>query len=182
MPIIETAGKKLWEAREALVRMHEQEQKAFGDKTPFDHHLSAFLSAAESVHDAFHVRQNRQRNRAIKDWKASWESELDAKQARLCDFMRNARDKEVHHGGTGQIVKQKEIKVGYGGTYSDNSGTLQVMGSPPALISADTSATIVMPEYFFNIAGAERRVSEACEEYLNLLEQMVAQYKADKTN
>jgi len=36
-----------------------------------------------------------------------------------------------------------------------------------------------MLEYFFNIAGAERPVTEVCAEYLALLTQMVDQYKAD---
>ncbi len=81
-----------------------------------------------------------------------------------------------HGSGTRRIVKIKEFKVG---DYSDSSGTLHTMGSPSPLIGHDTRTTIRMPEYFFNIAGAERPVTEVCAEYLALLTQMVDQYKAD---
>jgi hypothetical protein len=55
MATIETGEKKLREAHRFLNEMRAQEQKAFGDKEPFDHWLSAFLSAGMSVRDAFHV-------------------------------------------------------------------------------------------------------------------------------
>jgi hypothetical protein len=66
---IENVETKLQEARSFLDNLRDQEQRAFGDKAPFDHYLSAFLSAGMSVRDAFHVKQDRKRNQAIKDWK-----------------------------------------------------------------------------------------------------------------
>jgi len=46
---LETVEKKLREAESCLTQMREQETRAFGDKEPFDFHLSAFLNAGRTV-------------------------------------------------------------------------------------------------------------------------------------
>jgi hypothetical protein len=51
--------------------MLEEEPRITGDKQPFDYYLSAFLNAAMSVRGGFQIRQNRPRNDAIKEWRAS---------------------------------------------------------------------------------------------------------------
>jgi hypothetical protein len=176
--IMDKIEKKLREAQFCLAKMREQERRAFGDKEQFDHSLSAFLSAAMSLRDAFHVEQDRKRDRDIKAWKKTWEGHLTPEHERIIyDFMCEDRNAEVHRSGTRRIVRTKEIKIGVGGSYSDSSGILSVMGSPGLLIGSDTAATIHMPQYVFNIAGTERPVTEVCAEYLELLRQMVAQYK-----
>jgi hypothetical protein len=180
--IIEIVEKKLQEARAFLSKMRDQEQRAFDDKQPFDQYMSAFLSAGMSVRGAFRVEQDRQRNQAIKEWKETWEANLTQEQMRIYEFMREDRNDEVHHGGSRRVVDPKEIKIGVGGSYTDESGTLTVMGSPGPLIGADTSATITTPQYFFHIGGAKRLVTEVCAEYLRLLEQMVAHYKLNASN
>ena len=182
MAIIETVEKKLEEARASLSKMHDQEQRAFGDKQPFDHYLSAFLSAGMSVRDAFHVKQDRQRDQAIKNWKEAWEARLTSEQMRIYELMREDRNREVHDSGSRRVVEQKEIRIPVGGSYTDKSGTATVMGSPSVLIGADTAATISTPQYFFNIDGEKRLVTEVCAEYLSLLEQMAADYKTDTPN
>jgi hypothetical protein len=58
--------------------------------------------------------------------------------------------------------------------YSDKSGTLYVYGppgTPPAAIDKST--------YAFTIEGTERKATEACAEYLALLNQMVAKFTAE---
>ena len=175
MVIIE---KKLEEARAFLNGMRDQEQRAFGDKQPFDHYLSAFLSAGMSVRDAFHAEQDRKRDPAIKKWKETWEAQLTPQQKSIYEFMRKDRNREVHRSGSRRLIETKQIKVGVGGTYSDKSGTLNVMGCPSPLLGADTGATISMPQYVFDINGVKRLVTEVCAEYLSLLDQMAADYKA----
>jgi hypothetical protein len=76
--------------------MRDQEQRAFGDKAPFDQYLSAFLSAGMSVRGAFRVEQDRQRNDALKTWKKDWESKLTQAQVGVYEFMKEDRDREVH--------------------------------------------------------------------------------------
>jgi hypothetical protein len=182
MTIIETAEKKLQEVRKFLADMRDQEQRAFGDKEPFDHYLSAFLTAGMSVRGAFHVKQDRPRNEAIKNWKKAWEAQLTPAQKCIYDFMQEDRNCEVHDRGSHRVVGTKEIKVGVGGTYSDKSGTLTAMGSPSVLLGADTGVTIYAPQYSFDMFGVKRPVTEVCAEYLHLLEQMVAHYKANASN
>jgi hypothetical protein len=53
------------------------------------------------------------------------------------------------------------------------------MGSPSPLMGDDLGATISKPQYVFDVDGTERPVTEVCAEYLTVLEQMVAKYKAD---
>jgi hypothetical protein len=182
MAIIETAEKKLEEVRTFLADMRDQEQKAFGDKQPFDHYLSAFLNAGMSLRGAFHVQEDRGRNEAVKKWKEAWEAQLTSAQKSVYDFMREDRRREVHDRGSQRVVETKEIKIPVGGTYSDKSGTVAAMGSPSVLLGADTGVTIYAPQYFFDISGEKRPVTEVCAEYLDLLEQMVAHYKANASN
>jgi len=147
---------------------------AFGDKEKFDFYLSAFLNAGMSVRDAFHVRQDRKRNEAVKKWKEDWEARLTLEERCLWEFMRTNRNHEVHGSGLSHTVKTEEIKVGIGSSYSDKSGTLEAWGSPTA-----GPAVVYKPTWYFTIDGVERKAIQACGEYLGLLRQMVAKFKAD---
>ena len=53
-------------------------------------------------------------------------------------------------------------------------GTMDVVG-PPYVFPL---ATVPTPAYYFTIDGVERKATEACDEYLALLQQMVAAFKA----
>jgi hypothetical protein len=72
-------------------------------------------------------------------------------------------------------VKTEEIRVGAGG-YSDQSGTLHSTGS---YVLGAHIATIYKPTYSFTFDGTERKATDVCGEYLALLGQMVARFKAD---
>jgi hypothetical protein len=180
--IIEAVKRKLQEARDFFDRMRDQEQRAFGDKRPFDQYLSAFLNAGMSVRGAFHAEQDRQCNEALRAWKKVWETKLTQEQMRIYEFMHEDRIREVHKRGSRRIVEEKNIKVGTGGSYSDKSGTLVVMGSPSVLTGVNTWATISMPRYVFEIGGVKRLVTDVCAEYLTLLEQMFADYKVNASS
>ena len=171
---IEAAEKKLREASSSLEQMIERERMAFGDKEKFDFYLSGFLSAGMSVRGAFHIKRDRKRNEAVRKWKEDWEARLTPEERCLWDFMRLNRNDEVHSTGSSRIVKTEEIKVGIGSSYSDKSGTLEVWGSPMA-----GPAVIHKPTWYFTIAGTDRKATEACGEYLRLLEKMVAKFKAN---
>lgn len=163
----ETIDKKLREARHNLDEMRKQERRAFGDK-PFDFLLSAFLTSTTSACEA-----------AIEKWTAIWKDGLSSEEESLYNFMRKNRNAEVHGGGSRRDVKTDEIKVGVGGSYSDESGTLTVMGSNiPG--SGMGGASIFKPHYYFTLEGVERDVTEVCAEYLALLQRMAARFKADK--
>jgi hypothetical protein len=179
MAMTEVIDKKLGEARHFLDEMRKQEKRAFGDKQPFDYNLSAFLNAATSARGAYRKEQDRERNAAIKNWKTAWEGGLTGDEKRIYDYLGADRVAEVHKSGSRHDVKQETIKVGVGASYSDNSGTLTVMGSNiPG--SGMGGAAIIKPRYYFTIDGVERDVTEVCDAYLTLLERMAAQFKSDK--
>jgi hypothetical protein len=141
-----------------------QEQIAFGDKEQFDRLLSAFLNAARTVD----YRLRYECKATYPNWRKAWNASHQSED-RFIAFMVNKRDIEVHESGSGRIVKPKEIRIGIGGSYSDKSGTLWVMGSPSPLVGDNTGATITTPQYFFEIFGTERPVTEVCKEYLTIL-------------
>jgi hypothetical protein len=170
---LEGVEKKLREARFFFDKMKDQESRAFGDKEPFDFYLSAFLSAARTVD----WRLRHQHKAAYKPWRKKWDATLTAQEDCLIKFMVNDRNLEVHESGSTRGVKEERTDIH--GTYSDKSGTVTVSGIPVALGGPQEKPFITKPAYFFTIDGAERKATEACGEYLTLLERMVAKFKAD---
>jgi hypothetical protein len=152
--------------------MNEQERQAFGDKEPFDFHLSAFLSAAKTVD----YRLRHEQGAIYRPWRTAWDGRLTATENELIKFMVDDRNVEVHESGSGRGVKTESIKVGR--SYSDASGTVEVFsaGIPGTGMGG---ATIYKPSYYFTIAGAEHKATAACADHLTLLERMVTDFKAD---
>lgn len=148
--------------------MIEQEARAFGDREPFDFYLSAFLSASRSID----YRLRHQQSAIYPAWRNSWDANLAAGDDQLIKFLCGDRGHEVHKSGSGRTATLEYSAIP-GNTYSDSSGVLTVFappGTPPA--------TIGKPAYYFMIGGANIRVTEACTEYLTLLDRMVADFKA----
>jgi hypothetical protein len=172
---MQNVDKKLREAEFFLDKMRKQERKAFGDKERFDFYLSAFLNAARTVD----YRLRHEQGEKYETWRKAWGSKLAPAENGLIKFMVDDRNVEVHESGSGRMAEAKEVKVGTGGSYSDSSGTLLVMGSPGPMIGSDTGVTIHMSRYYFTIAGTERIATEACAEYLALLARMVSGYKTE---
>jgi hypothetical protein len=171
---IQSVEAKLHEARSALAEMRDQEQRAFGDRSRFDHRLSAFLNAGRSVDN----RLQHECGATYRDWRKTWNAQHPTED-RILQSMHARRATDFHERGPGHSVKPEQIKVGSGGSYSDKSGTLEVWGSPSPLMGVDLGATISKPQYVFDVYGSERPVTEVCGEYLTVLEQMVAQYEGD---
>jgi hypothetical protein len=176
--IIENVEKKLRETEFFLAKMREQEERAFGDREPFDFYLSAFLSAARSVD----YRLRHEQEAIYGPWRERW-NDAHRKEDALIKFFVDDRGIEVHESGSGRSVKQERIPVR--GHYSDASGTVQAVSTPLALAVAydvppsERDAMIWKPAYFFTIEGTERKATDACAEYLALLRRMVEQFKAD---
>lgn len=168
---------KLQEARGFLDEMRRQEQKAFGDKSRFDHFLSAFLSAGRTVD----YRLRHEHKATYPTWREQWNAHHPSED-QLVKFMHEKRRIEIHEGGSGRIVRSEQTKIGIGSSYSDESGTLEVMGSPSPVTGHDVGATISKSRYFFDVGGTERSVTDVCTEYLMALERMVADFDADYIN
>jgi len=101
---------------------------------------------------------------------------------RLLKYMHRKRAKEFHARGSGGRVETGEIKVGSGSFYSDKAGKVEAWGSPSPLMGVDVSAAVFKHQYFFDVFGTQRPVTEVCEEYLRVLEQMVARFEADTSS
>ena len=160
--------KKLREARFFLSKMSEQESLAFGDREPFDFFLSGFLGATRTVD----YRLRKEQPPLYPQWRARWDTGLTTAQAALMKFLIDDRNEEVH--GVGSCRSEKTVKVPVGNRYHDASGTVYAWGPPGA-----TNALLHKPAYGFIIDGVERKVTEACDEYLGLLRDMVFQFKSD---
>ena len=90
----------------------------------------------------------------------------------LMKYMADDRALEVHESGSGRNATVEYSAIS-GNTYSDDSGVLTVFAPP-----GTSPGAIVKPAYYFTIGGANKKVTEACAEYLTLLDQMIADFKA----
>jgi hypothetical protein len=173
---VERVEKKLREAQYFLDQMIEKEKLAFGDKEPFDFNLSAFLNAARSVD----YRLRHEQAGIYPTWRKAWDANLASADACLIKFMVDDRIDEVHESGSGRSVGTQDIEVG--DTYADKSGTLYTSPSAALHLSKQSPIPRVVirkPTYAFTIAGTDRKATEACAEYLALLDQMVEKFKAE---
>ena len=164
--------KKLREAGFFLNQMRDRESRAFGDREQFDFYLSACLGAARSVD--YRLRHEQPNTYPV--WRKNWDESLTPSEAGLIKFMVDDRNVEVHESGSSRGVKDERIKIP--GTYSDPSGTVTVSGPPPVLGAGPQEAFIIKSAYYFTMDGVDRKATEACAEYLALLERMVAEFKA----
>jgi hypothetical protein len=171
--------KKLREAKFFLDKMIEQEAKDFNHKEPFEFYFSAFLNAGRSVgYRLQHVLEaaygkDQGKARYLR-WRKAWEKATLQAQQNLIKFMINTRDVEVHEGGSSPPVEKTENRELGPGVHSFASATHTVAG-PPGVFPL---AIVPGPVWCFTIDGTERNATEACGEYLALLERMVADFKA----
>jgi hypothetical protein len=169
-PLIENVEKKLREAKFFLNKMIEHERVAFKDKEPFEFYLSAFLSAGRTVD----YRLLHEQKAIYPTWRTAWDATLTQAHQDLIKFMVDERNVEVHESGSSHTVgtENREFEAG---THTLADGTMYVTGAP-----GFSQVTIPTPAYYFPIDGIERKATEACGEYLRLLEQMVADFKASR--
>ena len=163
---IDSIEKKLREAQFFLERMKEQEQRAFGDREPFDFFLSAFLSAVRTID----YRLRNERGSTYPGWRDAWNGS-HASDDGVIKFMNDDRRLEVHESGSARSVSEEEIRVA--GIYSDKSGTLTISAPPGA-----ESALIHKPAYSFTIDGADRKVTNMCAACVAALDRMLQDFKA----
>jgi hypothetical protein len=149
--------------------MAEQERRIIGDKEPFDHYLSAFLSAGWTVD----YRLRHEQETAYLVWRNAWDASLTPKENSLIKFMVDDRNIEVHESGSCRTLGQEGVEFGIG-THRTADGMIEISG-PPSM----PPAVAHKPTYNFTIDGAERRATEACAAYLGLLQRMVTQFEAD---
>lgn len=168
---IERVEKKLREARFFPSKMREHERMAFGDKEPFDFYLSAFHKARRTVD----YRLRHEQAAMYPTWRTAWDVNLSEAQKSLIKFMVDDRNDEVHESGLNRAVKTEDRGLG-AGTHSFEFGTIEISGG---IAGVPPSAVIRTPTYNFTIDSRERKATDACGDYLALLERMVAKFKAD---
>jgi hypothetical protein len=83
------------------------------------------------------------------------------------------RNDEVHKSGSSRSVAQEGVPLPMGTSHRDG-GTVLISGAPGM-----PPPVAYKPTYSFTIDGAERKATEACTEYLTLLQRMVAKFEAD---
>ncbi|TLY40930.1 MAG: hypothetical protein E6K58_10925 [Nitrospirae bacterium] len=162
---MDTVKKKLRETRFYLRQLLEQRQLAFSDPEEFDFCLSAFLCAARSID----YRLRHLYKAKYKTFYTKWERTLQPPERGLLKLMVDDRNLEVHEAGSSRLKQEERIPVSQ--RYQDKSGTMTVTGprgAPPA--------QIVKPVYAFHIDGQLVPVDECCGKYLELLEQLVADF------
>jgi hypothetical protein len=167
--------KKLTEAAFFLNKMAEQERRIFGHGglsepfEPFDYYLSAFLNAGRTVD----YRLRHQQAAIYRAWRTAWDASLTAQENSLIKFMVDDRIAEVHASGSSRSEAREGVEFGIG-THHVDGGMITISGPPgmpPAVVDKRT--------FNFTIDGAVRKATEACADYLALLQRMVARFEAD---
>src|ERR1700736_902001 len=163
---IDSIEKKMREAQCFVERMREHENRAFGDREPFDFFLSAFLSAARTVD----YRLRHEGGSTYVRWRDAWNAR-HASDDSVIKFTNDDRRTEVHEGGSARSISAEEVSVA--GVYSDKSGTLTISAPPGA-----ESAVIRKPAYYFTIDGVDRKVTDMCVDCVAALGRMLQDFKA----
>jgi len=164
--------KKLAEAQFFLRKLTEQERLMIGDMEPFDYYLSAFLNAGRTVDWRLH----REQRVIYPTWRKTWDANLTPQEDSLIKFMVNDRNVEVHESGSSRSVAHESVEF-RAGTHRVEGGFIDVVDGfgPPGM----PSAVLSKPTYHsFTIDGAERKATEACADYLALLQKMVKEFDA----
>jgi len=117
----------------------------------FDHYLSAFLCAADSVADV--AKHESRYGRLV----SSWEAELSDEDGKFLRLMRDARRREVHFAGVDATKQRYEF----------------LQDSFPGLRSLR-----LVSERFLRIEGRQYGVLTACDRYLGLLAKMLRYIEA----
>jgi hypothetical protein len=157
--------KKLREAEFFLGLMRKREAYALGDPEEFDYLLSAFLSATRSVDWRLrHVQPV-----LYPGWRPTWDASLSTAQKVLVKFFVDDRNEEVHGGGSDR--RENLVPLGVEMKGAEIVALVRLPAPRPGAIAAS--------EYYFRVDGAERSATEACAEYVALLRDMLANYKAN---
>lgn len=135
-----------------------------------DYYLSAFLSAARSVDN----RLRRVYPSTYPSWRSTWNAAYPNEDA-LIKFFVDDRNEEVHEKGSHRYEQIDDIKMISGVPYTDeHTGTFTLssgdMGPPPTLNQ------LVL---YFTINGVDRKATDVCREYLDVLTAMVAKFKTE---
>jgi hypothetical protein len=115
----EKVEKKLRAAQFFLGEMREQEQRAFGEREPFDFYFSAFLNAAYTVDERlrreqetiFVARGQAWDKKVFCDWRNAWRGGLSPAENDLIKFIVKDRGDEVHDSGSSRSVRLKPLPV-----------------------------------------------------------------------
>jgi hypothetical protein len=157
--------KKLGEAGFFLAKM-EEEERPTGDVQHMAYYLSAFLSAGMSLRKGFHVEQNPACNNAVQWWQKQWVANLSPPEKSLYNFMGKERIVEVHRSGSTRTLGQEEVDLS------------RDMIRSGRRFSEEEYVTGYKPTCSFTIDGSARKATEACREYLVLLQRMVVEFEA----
>jgi len=152
--------KKLAEADFFLAKMTKQEQRPLGDRERFEYYLSAFLNAARTVD----YRLCHEQEPIYKPWREAWNAHLSPEENGLIKNMIDDRNLEVHESGSRRSVGQEDIDYTRPMVRSGRSFGGENLVAHKATFS-------------LTINGTDRRATEACREYLDLLRPMVAEFE-----
>jgi hypothetical protein len=155
---IHSVDKKLRESRFFLDRMRECERVPSRYWEPFDFFPSEFLSATRTIDD----RLRHEREDKYKHWRVAWNKKRTPADNALIKFMIDDRGFEVHEIG------------------SSRDGSIDLHVKAPDLGASEIEpGAFFIPANWFTIQGEKRKVTDVCEQYLALLQAMVAQFLAE---
>lgn len=140
----------------------------------FDFYLSAFLNASYSACEKLRAVYGRNRLQPNGDllgysqWYEGWEETLSSSDRSILAFMREDRNREIHRKTSNRERGTSNIALSSGETYRDQFGTLTAYGEVPG-----PAGWITVVEFQFTVDGADRKVTDVCDRYIDLLRHVV---------
>ena len=171
---------KLRLTEDCLHEMCTQEQRNVPEEA-FYRCLNAFLDESTSVREKFKRLNDPRTGGSARAWRKNWKAGLTPDEAQLYDDLGDDRNCEHHGvGSRRRRVRRERVPLAYGQNNLPDGSSAYVSGVPPAL-SGDNSppASYERRTYYYLIGDKERKTTDACHEYLELLKRMVAQFEAD---
>ena len=171
---------KLREADYFLRLMYEEARERVRPTDEFRFLLSGLLAAADSVCDVASIESSEFRAFRQRRWKQS----VSATDWGIVRFMQQQRDDELHESGASVDAQRRILHASFGGLPSD-----QYARTPIAAVIADAHERgveidledvypgRVRVEWTFRGLGEPRPVLSVCTRYLELLRQLIDDFK-----
>lgn len=168
MSEIQDTQRKLREMGYFLRQLHNEAERTAGDFEQFLFNLSAFLAAGRSVTWVLQVEDRTLYDKLFPRWTDS----LPPEDRELLNFMNEKRVRELHKRGA--KPKRGEEAIAVQSLYVDRFGRWEVFAPPPAIVGTSApSAAILRPVWYFDVSGMQRKVTDVCNRYYELLRGLV---------
>ena len=166
--LIDRTQKKLRKAQFFLGNLGHESRVPGNEHEAFDHYLSAFLSAARSVTFALQIEDKERYDRIF----PKWQNNLANEERDMLKHMNEQRVAEVHNKGAKTTVEWEMVPMIEVRDTRNRPGN-SIWGFHVYALPGTEPNKIGRQVHYFELGGTKVKVTETCNQYLDLLENLV---------